>query len=175
MTNWPLSHLRRAKVITYQLGMLVGIISSSIGTKILEAYSSQNSSIQGLNPAASVNNTSIIGIMSYNIAVGIPPAFVFFVLFVLDLVWPERLQTKTVRRRFEMGALLVCVMATADAIAMAVIVARDMVYINGVSSVETARLFAADGSTPPLVYSKNGKAIATVVFLWLSWAALCSA
>jgi hypothetical protein len=74
-----------------------------------------------------------------------------------------------IRWAWRISAVVVSVMALADAIAFTVITATGNAWISA-DSVDAADI-ARQHLSPPLVYRHNGKAIASVVLLWLGWVA----
>lgn len=132
-------HLRRAKMIVYQIAMILCLISESVGTDALTSKSSltvkskeclancstleyvdQQSFIENLDTNAQVHNDDFVGIASYNIFVGIFVATIFGAGFFFDLFWPERHESKRVRLAWKICAILACIMALADALALTV-------------------------------------------------------
>lgn len=83
-------------------------------------YVDQQEFIQNLNNLVVVYNDDFIGIASYNIFVGIAVATIFGAAFFFDLFWPERKESKSVHLAWKMCAVVVCVLAFADVIAMTV-------------------------------------------------------
>lgn len=67
-----------------------------------------------------VDNNDIVGIMSYNIFVGIAVATIFGSGFFFDLFWPERHESPSVKLAWKISSVVVSFMALADALALTV-------------------------------------------------------
>ncbi|RVX71925.1 hypothetical protein B0A52_04324 [Exophiala mesophila] len=158
-------HLRRTKFVVYQIAMLFCVVSESVGTAALSDYVDQQSEIERLHSSARVHNNDFVGIASYNIFVGVAVATVFGAAFFFDLFFPERYEPKNIRWSWRISAIVVTIMTLADAIALTVIVATGKAWISAES--EDARQIALQHLSPPLRYRDNGKAIASVVCLWI--------
>lgn len=128
-------------------------------------YVKQQDRIESLHSSAAVHNDDFVGIASYNIFVGIAVATIFGAGFFFDLFFPERFEPRNIRWAWRISALVVTLMAFADAIALTVIVATGNAWISADS--EDAKQIAQERLNPPLRYRDNGRAIASVVFLWL--------
>jgi hypothetical protein len=113
-------HLRRTKMIVYQIAMILCVVSESIGTDAISRYNEQQDSIQHLDPRSYVYNNDFIGIASFNIFMGILVATIFGSAFFFDLFWPERYETVAVRLSWKIAAVLTTVALLADAVAMTV-------------------------------------------------------
>lgn len=128
-------------------------------------YVDQQSAIESLHSSASVHNDDFVGIASFNIFVGIAVATIFGAAFFFDLFFPTRYEPMNIRWAWRISAVVVCVMAFADAIAFTVITATGSAWISANSA--DAKAIALEHLDPPLVYRHNGKAVASVVLLWL--------
>jgi hypothetical protein len=113
-------HLRRTKMIVYQIAMILCVVSESIGTDAISRYNEQQDSIQHLDPRSYVYNNDFIGIASFNIFMGILVATIFGSAFFFDLFWPERYETVAVRLSWKIAAVVTTVALLADAVAMTV-------------------------------------------------------
>lgn len=165
-------HLRRAKMIVYQIAMIMCVVSESVGTDALSKYVDQQNFIEHLNTNAHVHNDDFVGIASYNIFVGIFVATIFGAGFFFDLFWPERHESKGVRLAWKICAVLACIMALGDALALTVIVASHSAYITGVDAATARSLLEANqNDTPKLLYRHNARAVASAVILWPGWVA----
>ncbi|KAH8801633.1 hypothetical protein F5884DRAFT_522137 [Xylogone sp. PMI_703] len=159
-------HLRRMKMIVYQIAMILCVVSESVGTAALTNYVDQQTDVYKLSGGrATVHNDDFIGIASYNIFVGIAVATIFGAAFFFDLFWPERHESKSVRLAWKICSVVVSFMALASALGLTVIVASHSAYITGVPSTEAEQLRAAIPS-PPFRYRKNAKCIVSTVILW---------
>ncbi|TVY87212.1 hypothetical protein LAWI1_G005387 [Lachnellula willkommii] len=162
----PTYHLQKTKMIVYQIAMLSCVISESVGTAALSDYVDQQDGISHRSHGrALVQNNDFIGVASYNIFVGIAVATIFGSGFFFDLFWPERHESQAVKLAWKISAIVISVMALADALAMTVIVATHRAHITGVSSAEAEYWFAANGKPDP-IYRKNADCVTSVVLLW---------
>jgi len=154
-------------MIVYQFAMILTVVSESIGTAALSDYVDQQDGISRRSGGkAMVQNNDIVGVMSYNIFIGIAVATIFGSGFFFDLFWPERHESNGVKLAWKISSVVISFMALADAIAVTVIVATRSAYITGVSKVEADYWFNANGK-PNRVYRHNGYCVASAVFLWL--------
>jgi len=158
-------HLRRTKFGIYQGAMILTVVSESLGTAALSDYVDQQKFVATHAPGATVHNNNFIGIASYNIFVGIFVATVFGAAFFFDLFWPERRESSAVKTAWRACSVLACALTLSCALAYTYIVAAKSAYVTGVDSATAERaLREYDGS--PMRYASNGRAIASVVFLW---------
>jgi hypothetical protein len=157
-------HLRRTKMIVYQIAMILCVVSESVGTDALSKFGDQENTIQVLDPRAYVYNNDFIGIASFNIFMGITVATIFGSAFFFDLFWPERQESKAVRLAWKISSVVTTIALLADALALTVIVATHESYITGVDAKTAAALFKAYPFE--MVYRRNARCIATVVLLW---------
>ncbi|CAG5137869.1 uncharacterized protein ALTATR162_LOCUS234 [Alternaria atra] len=161
-------HNRRTKFIIYQLAMILCVVSESLGTAALSDYVDQQKFVSKLDRNVTVHNNDYVGIASYNIFVGIFVATIFGAAFFFDLFWPERLESRSVKIAWKVCSVFACIAALADALAYTYIVASKSAYVTGTddeSQQKYLSMFKKTGETP-LEYKKNGRAVASVVFLW---------
>jgi hypothetical protein len=159
-------HLRRTKMIVYQIAMILCVVSESVGTAALSDYVDEQDGIQTRHGRrAHVQNNDIVGIFSYNIFVGIAVATIFGSGFFFDLFWPERHESPAVKMAWRICSIAVSIMALADAIALTVIVATHRAYISGISATQADVYFRENGKPNP-IYHKNAYAVASTVILW---------
>lgn len=83
-------------------------------------YVAQQNFIETLNTGAQVHNNDFVGIAAYNIFVGIYVATIFGAAFFFDLFWPERHESRVVRMAWKICAVLACIFALGDALALTV-------------------------------------------------------
>lgn len=157
-------HLRRTKMVVYQLAMILCVCSESVGTAALADYTDQQSFVENLNNLAAVYNDDFVGIASYNIFVGVAVATIFGAAFFFDLFWPERHESAAVRLAWKISAVVISIMCLADAIAMTVIVATRRSYVSGVDASEARRLLDQSKKNPNL-----SKSHPFCTFITLSW------
>ncbi|RMZ69881.1 gpi ethanolamine phosphate transferase 2 [Pyrenophora seminiperda CCB06] len=158
-------HNRRTKFIIYQLAMILCVVSESLGTAALSDYVDQQKFVANLNSNVTVHNNNFIGIASFNIFVGIYVATIFGSAFFFDLFWPERKESQGVKMAWKICSVFACMLTLACALSYTYIVASQRAYVTGTNAANAQRLLALYGGSP-LKYSSNGRAIASVVFLW---------
>jgi len=158
-------HNRRTKFIIYQLAMILCVVSESLGTAALSDYVDQQEFVSRLDSNVTVHNNNFIGIASFNIFVGIYVATIFGSAFFFDLFWPERKESQGVKMAWKICSVFACMLTLACALAYTYIVASQSAYVTGTDAGNAQRLLALYGGSP-LKYSSNGRAIASVVFLW---------
>ncbi|CBY00572.1 hypothetical protein IAQ61_011493, partial [Plenodomus lingam] len=158
-------HMRRTKFIIYQLAMIPTVVSESLGTAALSDYNHQQNYVSR-NPGATVHNNNFIAIASYNIFVGIYVATIFGSAFFFDLFWPERHQSSAVKLAWKLCSVLACLFTLSCALVYTYIVATQRAYISGPNRVESERLLKEYNGSP-LRYADNGRAVASVVLLWV--------
>jgi hypothetical protein len=111
-------------------------------------------------------NNDYVGIGSFNIFVGVFVATIFGAAFFFDLFWPERAESRAVKRAWRICAVLACVLTLACALPYTYIVATRRAYATGVDAAAAETLLREFGKSNPLVYRRNPRAVASVVFLW---------
>ncbi|KAI4616944.1 hypothetical protein J4E81_010583 [Alternaria sp. BMP 2799] len=115
-----------------------------------------------------IHNNNFVGIASYNIFVGIFVATIFGAAFFFDLFWPERQESRGVINAWKACSVFACMLTLSDALAYTYITASKSAHLTGTDFERGQGLlsqFKKAGETP-LAYNKNGRAIASVVFLW---------
>jgi hypothetical protein len=75
------------------------------------------------------------------------------------------MESKAVKIAWRVCSVLACLFALACALAYTVIVATKSAYVTGTDAASASRLLVEYGGSP-LRYRDNGRAIASVVFLW---------
>ena len=165
-------HLRRTKFIVYQCALIFCVFSESLATAVLSDFIDQQKAIKRMNPEALMHNNDYVGAGSFNIWSGIFCATIFGAAFFFDLFWPERHESASVRLAWKICGVLASVFMLANALALTIITATHSAYISGASGAEASRLESAVSTKPPnpFVYRHNGRALASVVFVWLGWA-----
>ncbi|KAK2627344.1 hypothetical protein QTJ16_003310 [Diplocarpon rosae] len=159
-------HLRRTKMIVYQIAMILCVCSESVGTASLSDYVDQKEYLyERSDGRALVQSNDIISIFSYNILVGVAVATIFGSGFFFDLFWPERHESVSVKWAWKISSVVVSFMALADVLALTFIVAANRANIRGLSAQEEAFWFQVSGKPNP-IYRKNGYNVASVVLLW---------
>lgn len=164
-------HMRRTKFIIYQCAMIFLVVSESLGTAVLSDYLDQQSSLQGEFPGIDVYNNDFIGIASYNIFIGIFAAIVFGAAFFFDLFFPDRYEPRWVQLMWMGSAVFCCVGGLADAIAYTVILCLHGLRITNVdrNNPQLVQELSSSNGKTPVLYKNSGRAIASVVFLWVGW------
>lgn len=164
-------HLRRTKFIIYQCAMIFLVISESLGTDVLSNYIDQQDRLQNRFPGLYVFNNDYIGIASYNIFVGILAATIFGAAFFFDLFFPDRYEPRWVQNMW-MGFAIFCIVAgLGDALAYTVILSMRGLKFRHFDRKDPSLLdaLARDANKTPVLYRKSGRAVASVVFLWVGW------
>lgn len=165
-------HMRRTKFIIYQCAMIFLVISESLGTAVLSDYVDQQNYLQKRFPGIDVWNDDYVGIASFNIFVGVLSATVFGAAFFFDLFFPDRYEPRWMQNIWMGGAIFCCVAGLGDALAYTVILSLHGEHIGNIDQNDPALLaiLAKDQSKTPRQYKDSGRAIASVVLLWLGWA-----
>lgn len=165
-------HMRRTKFIIYQCAMIFLIVSESLGTSVLSDYVDQQSALERQFPDIDVGNNDYVGIASYNIFVGVFAAIVFGAAFFFDLFFPDRYEPRWVQNMWVGGAIFSSIAGLGDALAYTVILALHGEKIGNIDLDDpTLRLLLAQESgKTPVLYKNSGRAVASVVFLWVGWA-----
>ncbi|KAA8568858.1 hypothetical protein MFRU_017g00490 [Monilinia fructicola] len=158
-------HLRKTKMIVYQIAMILCVCSESVGTAALSDYVDQRDGIT-TRYGYHTSVRDIVGIFSFNIFVGIAVATIFGSGFFFDLFWPQRAETSAVKKAWKICSVLMCIFTLADAIALTVIVATQRATIDGLSNSEAQKYFDLNGPPAP-IYRKNAYCVASTVLLWL--------
>ncbi|KAF2503302.1 hypothetical protein BU16DRAFT_546299 [Lophium mytilinum] len=158
-------HLRRTKFIVYQIAMIFCVVSESLGTAALSDYIDQQDYVETHNSNIFLHNDDFIGAASYNIFVGVFVATIFGAGFFFDLFWPERHESYAVKLAWRICAILASIFALSTALTLTIIVATHRVGVSGLEGAGARPLALKRGLTP-FQYRKNGRAIASVVFIW---------
>ncbi|KAK3679395.1 hypothetical protein LTR78_000956 [Recurvomyces mirabilis] len=171
-------HLRRTKLAVYQCALIFCVISESLGTAALSDYISIQRHVQtyfraptGPYPDLYFHNNDYVAAGSYNIWAGVFVAFIFGAAFFFDLIWPERYENKSVRVAWKVTGVLAVMFHLASAILLTIVTITHRSYCSGVDAA-TCESFVATSKKAkeaPMVYGKNGRAVAAVVFVWLGW------
>ncbi|OJJ80415.1 uncharacterized protein ASPGLDRAFT_51628 [Aspergillus glaucus CBS 516.65] len=159
-------HLRRTKMIVYQIAMILCVCSEAVGTAALSDYLDQQSQIQGQHPGVKVHNNDFIGAASYNIWAGVSVAWVFGGAFFFDLFWPERHEDRGIRWAWKFCAVAESIMMLASALAMTIITATHSAEITGTDAASARQYWEESMKKPALRYYTNPKAVASVVLAW---------
>jgi hypothetical protein len=116
-------------------------------------------------PNAYVHNNNYVGIASFNIFVGVYVATIFGSAFFFDLFWPERHESRGVKIAWKVCSVFACMLTLACALVYTYIVAAKSAYVTGANAETVERQLAEYGGSP-MKYAHNGRAVASVVFLW---------
>jgi hypothetical protein len=162
-------HLRRTKMIVYQIAMILCVVSESTGTEAISKFNEQQNRIQALDPRVYVANNDFVAIASFNIFVGIDVATIFGSAFFFDLFWPERYESRAVRLAWKISSVITTAALLADALALTVILVKHESCITGVNAATAAALYAQ--YPYEMVYRRNAHCVATVVLLWAGFVA----
>jgi len=169
----PNYYLRREKMAFYQLSTLFTTVCNSIGVALLTDYNDSQAGVEAIDPRIYVYNNDLIGSVAYNVWACVFVAIVFNPAFILDLIWPERIESPRARLTWKIGSVLACIFELSSALTLSVIVARHCGYITGdaVLGQELLDRFIKDGGTP-LCYRTNPRAVVVVIFAWLGFVAV---
>lgn len=165
-------HMRRTKFIIYQCAMIFLVVSESLGTAVLSDYVDQQNYLQKRFPGIDVWNDDYVGIASYNIFVGVFAAIVFGAAFFFDLFFPDRYEPRWMQNIWMGGAIFSCIAGLGDALAYTVILCLHGVHIGNIDQNDPSlvAILAGEQGKTPVLYRDSGRAIASVVLLWLGWA-----
>jgi len=164
-------HLRRTKFIIYQCAMIFLVVSESLGTAVLSDYIDQQNELQDQFPGIDVFNNNYVGIASYNIFIGVSAAIIFGAAFFFDLFFPDRYEPRWVQNMWMGSAIFSCIAGLGDALAYTVILSLRRERISHYNLNDPALIEALDAThnTTPILYRQSGRAVASVVFLWVGW------
>lgn len=140
-------------------------LASYVHTNNTIDYVDQQKFISRQIAKATVHNNNFVGIASYNIFVGVYVATIFGSAFFFDLFWPERYESPSVKLAWRLCSIFACMLTLSCALAYTDIVATQSAFVTGTNAAESQQLLAKYGGSP-LRYRENGRAIASVVFLW---------
>lgn len=180
-------HLRRTRLIVYQLAVILCVVSGSLGIAALSGssyprfrglncsrltyivdYVDEHSLVSRLDARAEVYNNAYIGAASYNLFAGIYVASTFGAASFFDLFWPEHKEIKSVRIACKACAILSTVYVFSSAVTLTSVTALRSAFTRGVSEEGGQHMVSqsyTDGGAP-LAYKHNGRAIAAVAFVW---------
>jgi hypothetical protein len=169
----PNYYLRREKMAFYQLSTLMTTVCNSIGVALLTDYNDSQAGVEALDPTIYIYNNDFIGSLAYNVWACVFVAIVFTPAFILDLIWPERIESPRARLTWKIGSALACVFELSSALTLSVIVARHCGYFTGdaVLGQQYLDTFTKDGGTP-LCYRHDARAVVVVIFAWLGFVAV---
>ncbi|KAL8877549.1 MAG: hypothetical protein Q9198_004457 [Flavoplaca austrocitrina] len=164
-------HLRRTKFIIYQCTMIFLVVSESLGTAVLSDYVDQQTALQKQFPGIDVFNDNYVGIASYNVFIGVFAAIVFGAAFFFDLFFPDRYEPRWMQNIWMGAAIFSCVAGLGDALAYTVILCLRREEVSNYNTNDPTLIEALDKAhnKTPLLYKQSGRAVASVVFLWLGW------
>lgn len=152
--------------------MIFLVVSESLGTAVLSDYVDQQNSLQKQFPGIDVWNDDYVGIASFNIFVGVFAAIVFGAGFFFDLFFPDRYEPRWVQNMWIGSAIFASVAALGDALAYTVILCLHGERISGfvLDDPELRQALSSAHNKTPILYKNSGRAVASVVFLWVGWA-----
>jgi hypothetical protein len=165
-------HMRRTKFIVYLLAIIFCVVSGALGIDALSRYVSQQEDVESRGrKGISVSNNDYVGVASYNIFAGIYVATIFGAAFFLDLIWPERRESRGVRFAWKACAIAAIFVQLASCIAMTVIVATESAKLTGKKKGKGQNMaaMAAMDDKISLKYRHSARVVASVVFAWIAW------
>jgi hypothetical protein len=122
-------------------------------------------------PTLFVHNNAFVAIASSNIFVGIYVATIFGAAFFFDLFWPARRESRAVKTAWKICSVLACALTLACAIAYTYVVVVKRAWVTRPdgwrAGWEAVRVGLAGYHGSTLRYQKNGRAVTSVVFLWV--------
>lgn len=119
-----------------------------------------------------VYNNNYVGAGSFNIFAGVFVAFIFGAAFFFDLFWPERHEIRGVLLAWKICGVLATIFHLAAALWLTIVTARQRSRIVPHIAPFNEHFWwmkYTKHSEAPLIYRKNPRAIAAVVFVWLGW------
>lgn len=136
-------------------------------------YVDEQKRVESLDPNAKNYNNDYVGVASFNIFAGVFTAFIFGAAFFFDLFWPARHEDRGIRIAWKACGVMSCVFVLASALAMTIIVALRSANVTGVSPERAEELLGqyTKYNVTPLTYKDNGRALASVIFIWPGWVA----
>ena len=151
--------------------MIFLVVSESLGTAVLSDYIDQQDDLQRHFPGIHVYNNDYIGIASYNIFIGVFAATVFGAAFFFDLFFPDRYEPRWVHNMWMGSAVFVSIAGLGDALAYTVILCLHSEKVTNYNTDDPALIDALNRAhnKTPILYRRSGRAIASVVFLWVGW------
>lgn len=178
-------HLRKTRLILYSGTITFCIISEALGAKAISGlcypglpifqsadispigYVNQKKFIDRVSAEADVFNRDFINAFSYNGLAGLYVAIMFALAVISDLLWPDRNEGKFIRQAWRVSSVLACAMAISATFTVTIILSSHSGRLTGVSADEERFLLAHVRPEPvPLVYKRNKRGVASVVFIW---------
>ncbi|GAA5892701.1 hypothetical protein JCM6882_000559 [Rhodosporidiobolus microsporus] len=164
----PRWHLRRERIIAYQLAMLVCLSAECCATYSLSKYEDHQTNIERDFPPAHVYNNDIIDMEIVTIVMCVMVACLFGADFFFLVQFPKRTYPAWYQKTKKAAAVTVTSGVLAAAIGLTVVVARNSAKIVHVPQA------VADAATdlyfrPPLHYASWAVNIAAVCVLWPGW------
>ncbi|GAA5820983.1 hypothetical protein JCM11251_001907 [Rhodosporidiobolus azoricus] len=164
----PKWHLRKERIIFYQLAMMVCLAAECCATYSLSKYEDQQDNIERDFPPAHVYNNDLIDMEITTIVMCVMVATLFGADFFFLAQFPKRTYPMWYQKTKKALAVTVTSGVLAAAIGLTVVVARNSARIVHVPQE------VVDAATdlyfrPPLQYNKWAVNIAAVCVLWPGW------
>jgi ABC-type cobalt transport system substrate-binding protein len=162
-------HLRRERLICYQLAMIISLAAECTATYSMSRYQSHQSRIEALSGyTAHVHNNDIIAAACTTIVFSVLVATLFGADFFFLVFWPRRLYPQWYNITREMLAVVITLGMAASSLMTTVVVAKHAEYITGVDGATVQALLAVH-HRPPLIYRHFRQNIAWVVLIWIAF------
>lgn len=111
----------------------------------------------------SVNNNALVGVFSFNIFAGIFVSTILGAAFFIDLFWPERQESRSVKRAWQVCTLLCCLFTFGSALALSSVLALKPPSLSGV--------IYGEGGRTPRRFPVDRFAVASACLIWPGWLA----
>ncbi|KAF2274926.1 uncharacterized protein EI97DRAFT_353982, partial [Westerdykella ornata] len=158
-------HHRRTRFICYHAATIFCVISECLGTKALADYASIQPSIAAsTQPPFQTDTTLFIAAAAFNIFAGVYVAAVFGTAFFFDLFWPDRKESRAVKRAWAICSVLACCVTLTSVAFLTHVVSNKSVRVTDEMGVDRV---LTDYHGPPLRYSENAFAVAVTAFMWV--------
>ncbi|BGP20151.1 hypothetical protein JCM10213_000764 [Rhodosporidiobolus nylandii] len=161
-------HLRKERIIAYQLAMLVCLAAECCATYSLSKYEDLQGHIETNFPPAHLYQNDIIDMEILTIVMCVMVACLFGADFFFLVQFPRQTYPQWYQKTKKALAVTVTSGVLAAAIGFTVVVARNSAKIEHVSQ-EIADAAAAYYYRPPLTYRKWAVNIAALCLLWPGW------
>ncbi|GAA5863645.1 hypothetical protein JCM8547_003679 [Rhodosporidiobolus lusitaniae] len=166
----PRWHLRKERVIAYQVAMLVCLAAECCATYSLSKYEDLQGHIETRFPPAHVYQNDIIDLEIVTIVMCVMVACLYGADFFFLVQFPKRTYPAWYQKTKKAAAVTVTSGVLAAAVGLTVVVARNSAQIQHVSQ-DIADAAAAYYFRPPLRYRDWAVNIAALCLLWPGWVA----
>ncbi|GAA5972911.1 hypothetical protein JCM11641_003999 [Rhodosporidiobolus odoratus] len=161
-------HLRKERVISYQLAMLVCLAAECCVTYSLSKYEDLQGHIETAYPPAHVYQNDIIDFQIVTIVMCVMVACLYGADFFFLVQFPTRTYPKWYQNTKKALAITITCGVFAAAVGLTVMIASHAAKVEHVSQ-DIIDAAVAHYSRPPLVYRKWAVNIASLCLLWPGW------